>query len=418
MKDTKTIKVVHIGTEISNSSAPLRIHKAVKGVGVDSKIVTLKSSVSRDDIYEVKRHFLYRCLNKIISYKENYLLGKFKEKENVPFSFGQMGISITKNKMIQQADILHLHWINGQFLSYKEINKLANMGKTIVWTFHDSWPMTGGCHVRYGCDRFMQACGCCPELHSTKQNDITNRIMRKKHKYFAGENMVIVCPSKWMCKNVKCSSVFSKCRIKKIGNPLDLRTFCNHKQQVMDDKIRILFGASGALELEYKGYKYFVEALNYIKEKHSDIANRIVIQIFGTQNSSFEGLEGFKSEALGYIQTEEEMAKVYGQADIYVFPSIDDNLPGTVMESLACETPVVAFETGGVPEMVQHKENGYVAQYKNAIDLAEGILWVIGNNQGNSLGTLGRKFIEKNFEMQCIGQKYYELYKDELEKKQ
>ena len=101
-------------------------------------------------------------------------------------------------------------------------------------------------------------------------------------------------------------------------------------------------------------------------------------------------------------------------ADIYVFPSLDDNLPGTVMEALACETPVATFSTGGIPDMVHHKKNGYVAEYKNAKDLAEGIIWIYHNNLNNILGKNGRKHILSTYSMQNIGTQYKKLYEELL----
>lgn len=408
--NNNTIKVVHIGTEISNSSAPLRIHKAVKSVGVDSKIITLKTSINSNEVYLLKRSLIYKVVNRIVSYQEKKILDRFQNKENLPFSFGRMGTSIVKNPFVQQADIIHLHWINGQFLSYREINRLMNLKKPVVWTFHDSWPMTGGCHVRYGCDRFKESCGCCPELHSSLPTDISNQIIKKKKKWYVGENLTIICPSKWMQKNASISSIFGKCRIVQVGNPLDTEIFQNKKNQIYDNKIRVLFGASGALELEYKGYSYLVDAINYLKQNRPDIIDKMIIQIFGTSQTKLEGLEDICTETLGFIKTEEEMASVYSQADVYVFPSLDDNLPGTVMESLACETPVVAFKTGGVPEMIKHRDNGYIAEYRNADDLAEGILWVLANNEGNVLGRRGRDSILMKYSLECSGKKYLEIY--------
>lgn len=416
-KIRENIKVLHIGTEISPSSAPLRIHNAVKQAGIDSKLLVLRKKVENDDIVVIKRTLATKIQIKLVNKGRQKKLSHY-EMENAPFSFGDVGNKIYTHDLVKEADILHLHWINGDYLSYKEIGRLVAMGKPIVWTFHDSWPMTGGCHVRYGCEKFKAECGCCPLLDSKNVNDITHDIWREKEKYYNAEHITVVAPSGWMLSNVKQSKLFSSSRTVQIGNPLDFDVFCSQRHAVdnKEKQIKILFGANGALELKYKGYAYFVKAMRHIKITYPEIADRIVIYIFGTDIKNYEGLGDFPCEALGFIHSEKEMAEVYSMADIYVFPSIDDNLPGTVMESLACETPVVAFETGGVPEMVKHKKNGYVARYKDYQDLAEGIAWVCENNANNVLGRAGRKHIEEEYAMERIAAQYIGLYENLMEK--
>ena len=410
---TECIKVVHIGTAISHSSAPLRIHKAVKKAGVESCILTFQKSIENEDVHLAKKNLKYKIWNKFMFYYEKKQLGKYS-KENLPFSFGAMGIDLSQNEFVKNADIIHLHWINGQFLSYYNIKQLAKLKKPIVWTFHDSWPMTGGCHVRYGCEGFKKNCGCCPELNSLNPKDITAKIMRQKREIYPTDKIITVAPSKWMHDNINESSLFGKCYNVQIGNPLDLEIFSGKDGNGKDEKIRILFGASGALELEYKGYQYFAKAMEYLYKTQKELAAKIEINIFGTEIKEFPGLENYECKALGYIKSEEKMAEMYRNADIYVFPSLDDNLPGTVMESLACETPVVAFQTGGVPELVQHKINGYVAKYKDSVDLADGIVWVKENRNEMKLGKKAREHIEMRYNEEIIGKNYVDLYKGSL----
>lgn len=413
--DKERIKVVHLGTEISHSAAPLRIHKAVKEAGIDSCILTFRKGVENSDVIVIEKNIKYKIWNKLRYYIEKIELEKYS-KENLPFSFGAMGIDLSRNENVRNADILHLHWINGQFLSYNNMKDLAKLNKPIVWTFHDSWPMTGGCHIRYGCEGFKKNCGCCPELNSKNCKDITARIMSKKKRKYPTKNIVTVAPSKWMYYNINESSLFKRGHNVQIGNPLDLSIFSEKKEDRKDNKIRILFGANGALGLEYKGYKYFAEAMDYLYRTQKDLSSKIEINIFGTEIKKFPGLENYECKAWGYIKSEEKMAELYQRIDIYVFPSLDDNLPGTVMEALACETPVVAFQIGGVPELVQHKKNGYIAKYKDYIDLANGIVWVMRNNSGNELGRNGRSEICQYFSFDEIGEKYKMLYEEIVKK--
>ncbi len=407
------MKVVHLTNSINHSSAPLRLVKALSKAGVESSIIVFSSNQDIDNQYRYKKNIFDRLSNHIISKKEVKIIDSYN-REELPFSFGGSGVDLSKLKEIRQADIIHLHWISGQFLSYKSIEKLMRLGKPIVWTFHDSWPMTGGCHVRYGCDRFMIGCGKCPELNSEDENDITSHIFKQKQKYYHAENIVTVSPSKWMYENVCKSPLFGKSRNFQIGNPLDTELFSGKESFVdfdLKDKLNILFGSSGTISSKYKGYRYFVDAMNILKKRNPALSERIVINIFGTTETIFPDLNGYETKSLGYINSDEEMAQAYREADIYVFPSLDDNLPGTVMECLSCETPVVCFDTCGIPEMVKHKENGYVARFKDSEDLEAGIEWVWNNNIENKLGKEGRNIIISAYKLNKIAKEYLEFYR-------
>ena len=412
MKDEKPLMVLHLTNSINHSSAPLRLMKALKTVGVESSVVVFFSNQNINNQLIYKKNILDRIKNHLISKKEKKLLKKYKLEE-LPFSFGGSGVDISKNDEAKHADIIHLHWINGQFLSYKSIDKIMKLGKPVVWTFHDSWPMTGGCHVRYGCDRFVIGCGSCHELNSKDEDDITSHIIKMKQKYYHTEDIVTVSPSKWMYGNVCKSFLFGRSRNYQIGNPLDVELFFGKEFFVnFDEKnqIIVLFGSSGTISSKYKGYKYFVEAMKIFREKEPILSEKFVINIFGTTETEFPDLVGYQTKSLGYIDSDERMAEVYRSADIYVFPSLDDNLPGTVMECLSCETPVVCFNTCGVIEMVKHKENGYVAAYKDSEDLALGIQWIYNNNLQNELGKRGRNHIVANYSLNIIAEEYRKLY--------
>ncbi len=407
------MRVIHLTNSINHSSAPLRLVKALQLVGVESSLVVFTSNQIIDNQIIYKKNIFDKISNRVISKKEDNLIKKYK-REDLPFSFGGSGVDLSRLNEIKQADIIHLHWINGQFLSYKSIDKLMKLGKPVVWTFHDSWPMTGGCHVRYGCERFMTGCGKCHELNSENENDITSHIIKQKQKYYHTKNIITVSPSKWMYENVCTSLLFSKSKNYQIGNPLDTELFSGKEKFVdfdQNDKINILFGSSGTISSKYKGYRYFVEAMKVLKEKNPTLSERIVINIFGTTETEFPDLIGYKTKSFGYIKSDEKMAEAYRNSDIYVFPSLDDNLPGTVMECLSCETPVVCFDTCGVPEMVKHKENGYVARFKDSEDLEAGIEWVWSKNIENKLGKEGRNYINSVYKSDIIAKEYLELYK-------
>ena len=407
---TIMLNILHLTNGISHSSAPLRLKNALKIIGVNSKILVLNKNYDDDDVLVYHKNNIEKVKNRYISFLEKEMLNKY-DSNNYPFSFGWSGIDLSKQSLIKEADVIHLHWINGQYLSYRSINNLICLGKPIVWTFHDSWAMTGGCHVRYGCSNFKIGCGRCHELNSTNSNDITKLIFEKKRRYYHADKITTISPSAWMYHNVCESMLFRNSNNYQIGNPLDTELFTSSKKDRKDNQIKILFGSSG-LAAKHKGTSFFLDAMKKIKADYPDITKKIIIQIFGTEEKEYAQIDGYKVELLGVINTEVGMAITYQNADIYVFPSLDDNLPGTVMESLSCSTPVVCFKTGGVPEMVQHKINGYVAKYKNVEDLAKGIIWVISNNLNNCLGINGRRWIVENYNQKKIAKEYLKVYEE------
>ena len=150
--------------------------------------------------------------------------------------------------------------------------------------------------------------------------------------------------------------------------------------------------------------------LQMTEEQRPDIYNRIEINTIG--GNGLEKNFDLVSHNWGYIDSPEELAKIYSSMDILLYPTLSDNLPGVVMESLSCETPVVSFDVGGVSDLIEHKANGYLAQYKNTQDFVNGIIWVVENNPDNILGKNGRITVLKNYKKNDIAQKYIELYHD------
>ena len=164
-----------------------------------------------------------------------------------------------------------------------------------------------------------------------------------------------------------------------------------------------------------KGISYLVEALNILKLKYPGNGD-IEIVLFG-KNKSFDVNQlPFKVYELHMINSEQDIAEVYSLADVFVSPTIEDNLPNTIMEALACETPVVAFNTGGVPDMVEHKRNGYLAEFKSAEDFAAGINYILNSDKKDELAANARKKVLDNFTNEIVAEKYITVYQSVLNK--
>lgn len=335
----------------------------------------------------------------------------------IPFSVPFRGKDISNNPLIRSADIIHLHWVNHAFLKPEDIAALGRLNKPIVWTFHDSNAFTGGCHVRYSCDHYQNECGNCPLLKHPGPGDKSHSIWIRKYKAYQDLRLNIIAPSTWMAASVRKSKLLGTKNIVSIPNTLDMAVFkplqkseARKKWGISPDKFIIMSGFMPSRKDMHKGTSYLIEALEILAVDPGIDRNSIELVIFGNRDDKNVAAFPVSTKFLGTISGEEELASCYNAADVFLAPSLEDNLPYTVMESLSCGTPVVAFTTGGIPDMVQHLYNGYLAEYRSSEDLAAGIKWVLDHSERGVLGRNSRKYMEDNFSEDVIARRHIELY--------
>ncbi len=350
------------------------------------------------------------------------------------FSPASQGWDISKHAWVQEADVLHLHWINFGFLSLNNLKQLFALGKPIVWTMHDLWAVTGGCHYPSGCTNFEKSCGNCPLLYHSRlyfsgKNDWSHKIFKQKFNIFYNKNIHWVGCSRWIADEVAKSSMVKRStnsnffpKISAIPNPIDTDVFLpfskEKKQEIRKklglplDKFLILFGAMN-IQDERKGFDYLVKSLEILKEKsqenYKNIAEKIELLIFGKTPKNLPNLP-FKVHNLGVLQGTDALCEAYNSADVFVLPSLEDNLPNTLMETLACGTPSVAFDTGGIPEMLTHQKSGYIAHYKNAEDLANGIYFCANHQNYELLQQEARNEVMQKFTQKRVAEMYEHVY--------
>jgi len=304
-------------------------------------------------------------------------------------------------------DIVHFHWICDGFVPVREV---AQIKQPLIWTLHDMWPFTGGCHYTGSCDRYMYECGKCPQLGSAKEKDLSHWVWTRKKKFWADLDFTVVTPSRWLANCARSSSLFGDKKVEVIPNGLDLQKFkpINRLKAKEDlnlplDKHLILFGAMKSLKDIRKGFQYLKSAINVLSE---DLDFEAIV--FG--NSDKDSQLNIPTKYMGNVP-DNILTKLYSAADVFVAPSVEENLSNTVMESLACGTPCVAFNIGGMSDMIAHKENGYLAKPFDTDDLAEGIEWIVNQDQkGEILRENSRKYVGKNFDLMSIAQRYIDLY--------
>lgn len=414
------LKIVHLNTYDGNGGAGracLRLSDALNANGVESKVLVYYKFGENPKITNLSSGILAKLKAVFNIMAERYLAKIFVKAVKTPFSLQWFGQSIINRKELRDADIIHLHWINHGFLSPKFLAELDLLDKPIVWTFHDSNAFTGGCHVRYSCENFHKQCGNCPLLKFEGKDDISHKNWLRKQKAYSSLNFHIVAPSSWMAKSVKESSLLGMRKVDVIPNTIEIDVFKPYVKadakkmlKIPSNHFVIMSGFMPSKNDKHKGTQYLIEALNELSGRSEVPKNEIELVIFGNKDTKDIPEFPFKTTFLGTINKDDHLAKCYAAADVFVLPSLEDNLPNTVMESLACATPVVAFKTGGIPDMVKHLENGYLADYQSATDLADGIEWLFLHEDRESIQKEARRTILNQFSPSVVAIKHEELY--------
>lgn len=325
------------------------------------------------------------------------------------YSNPNFGQDLSTLPAVKNADIIHLHWINKGFLSFRSLEKLFALGKPIVWTLHDMWAFTGGCHYVEHCDHFQLNCGNCFFLRNPKPDDLSHQIWQKKDALYQSTNMTIVTSSNWLQKEAQASSLLRNKKILSIPSTLDTSVFKVMPTKPKKERV-ILFQAMNIND-KRKGLKYFLEALKVLKAKQPAFAEKVRLLVFGKNTSdTLDGLD-YPVDYLGFISDQRKIAEAYNQCDIFVIPSLGDNLPNAVIEAMACGKPVVTFDTGGLPEMVDHQKNGYVAPQKDTQALADGIRWTLEDSERyQQLSANALQKVKDCYTYDVVIHQYRELY--------
>ncbi|MET3112883.1 glycosyltransferase involved in cell wall biosynthesis [Pedobacter sp. CG_S7] len=421
----KELRIIHLNTYEGNGGAGracMRLNDALNAHGAKSEVMVyyqFKES-SKTKTFTKTRFQKAIAIFNILA--ERYLVKAFVKRLKTPFSLQWFGRSIYKHPDLKNADIIHLHWINHGFLSPKSLAALDELDKPIVWTFHDSNAFTGGCHVRYACENFHQQCGFCPLLKASGKDDISHKTWLRKMKAYAHLNFHIIAPSNWMASSIKISSLLGARDVRVIPNTIETHIFKPYVKaeakkilKIAPEKFVLMSGFMPSTNDKHKGTAYLIEALVKFSKRPGVVKENVELVIFGNKDQAEMPEFPFKTTFLGNINNDEHLAKCYSAADAFITASLEDNLPNTVMESLACATPVIAFKTGGIPDMVKHLQNGYLAAYKSAVELANGMEWLYRLQDKEAIQKEARRTILTAFSPEVIAKEHLNLYKSLLE---
>ncbi|PLW98022.1 MAG: hypothetical protein C0593_06655 [Marinilabiliales bacterium] len=315
----------------------------------------------------------------------------------------------TLNKKItsENPDIVHFHWMQGGYFDFS-VDSVPH-GIPLIWTFHDLWPITGGCAYPGECTGFLNNCGNCPLFLFPRTKDLSYRSFKRKRDFFQSiSDIHIVTPSSWLQQKVKQSPLTAHLNTSVIHNGIDTETFkrinkseARKKLGISDHKNIILFGAIGATTNPKKGYDLLLDAFG----KMDYSRNRLIV--FGSSRKA----ENKNPDITYYpiIKNNETLNLLYSAADVMVVPSREEVFGQTVIEAMASGTPVVAFDNGGPADIIKHKVNGYLALPYSTESLQEGIEWILSQDSGE-LGQKAQFHIENNFHITKTAAKYISLY--------
>ena len=421
----QNLKVLSISTSDSiggAARASYRIHLSVREFGIDSRMLGKEKKTLDESVIElndfVPKSVFYNIYiwfrNKVQNKWQHFLWGRYPNR----CSYYMSDLRASDIGGILKAidyDIIHLHWVNLRFFP---LDKLPR-NKPVIWTLHDSWAFCGVCHYFLECNRYQTECGFCPHLHSDVFNDLAHRVWLQKKAIYNKLDLYVVSPSRWLGECAKKSSLLGEFPVTIIPNCLHIDLFrpvlrdCISPRwqsflERVTDKPLVLYGAMNASTDRIKGYSNLLSALQILEKRGK--RGQFELIVFGADKPLEELSISTSVYYVGYVKDEFELASLYSIASVMVVPSLTENLSCVIMESMACGTPVVAFDIGGNGDMIDHKTNGYLAKKDDNEDLADGILWCLDNLRECRLSEKARQKVVESFSPEVVGKKYLDLY--------
>ncbi len=343
----------------------------------------------------------------------------FQRKHLFDIDIANCGSDITRLPEFQEADVIHLHWINQGMLSLRNIRQILDSGKPVVWTMHDIWPATALCHLTLDCRRFETGCQSCRLLpKGGAADDLSAQVWHRKQQMLSGHLVTFVACSQWLASEARKSALLQGQQVVSIPNTIDTRIYVPGIQAAarlllgLPQEGRVILFASQRVTNRYKGMSYLVDACQRLSKLYPEQTKNLSVAILGGHAEEISGQLPFRTYPLGYINDEHRIVAAYQAADVFVLPSLSENLPNTIMEAMACGVPSVAFHIGGIPEEIDHQQNGYVARYCDSDDLAEGIRWTLFEANHDVVRKACLQKVAQCYSQQSVAKSYYDLYEN------
>jgi len=409
------MRVLHLSTfDIRGGAArgTYWLHQALARRGVDSRMLVGRKYSADPTVVEPPHRF-HRIANAVRGRLDSLPLSGYRKTEESYWTLGWLPNRIDRAVEAHAPDVVHVHWTGGGFMS---VDALRHLRYPVVWTLRDMWAFTGGCHYTAGCNRYRTACGHCPQLRSDEERDLSRRMWLHKRDAWREMDLWLVPISSWLGDCVHRSGLFEDTPVEVIPNGIDTACFVPEDPAqakaawgLPADRRHILFGAIAATDDVRKGFHHLVDAIRLLVA--TGWADRLELVVFG--GTAPDGLAdlGVPIRSVGSVTDDASLARLYSACDVMVVPSEQEAFGKTLVEAMACGTPVVAFATGGPMDIVEHGRTGYLAEPFNVASLAEGIMWCIEDDRRKAdLGVRARKRAEREFEIDVVADRYLSLY--------
>lgn len=416
------MKVLLLSTSLEGGAggSAYKLHRGLQNIGVESQILVQTKNVDDEAVIIAPRKKVVRLLRGVareagLGKLDNLPLKLYPHREQTCFSLGWLPDSISCKVAQLNPDVINLRWIG----NLVRIETLPKLKKPLVWTLSDMWPFTGGCYIPQDCTRYNCSCGACPQLNSKSTRDLSRWVWQRKARAWRGLDLTIVTPSLWLARCARSSSLFKDLRIEVISTGVDINKYKPVNRRVAREMLGlpqnrqlVLFGAW--YNLPHKGFNLLLSALQNLE--NSGWHNKIDLVVFGFSHANYPLGSGVRCHYLGKLRDQVSLALAYAASDVFAAPSILDNFPNTVLEASACGTPCVAFNIGGMPELIDHLRNGYLAKPFEVEDLAKGIAWVLRDKDRHKwLSSTAREKVEKEFTLEQNARRYQALFSEVVE---
>lgn len=414
------MRILHLSTFDTGSGAARGsqwLHEALQRRGVDSLMVVGKK-IGDDSTVHRLPGALPRFVTRVRMRLDDLPLRAYRTTEDSFWSLGWLPARFDRLVREFDPDLVHLHWIGGGFLP---IAALRQFDRPIVWTLRDMWPFTGGCHYTAGCERYRDRCGACPQLRSSQELDLSRMIWRHKQRHWRDLDLRLVPISRWLGDCAAASPLLARYPVTIIPNGLDISTFnpidrrlARAQWGLPQDRPIAVYGAINATRDPRKGFAELCRALRVLAADAR--ARDMLLVVFGDDAGRNEiSGSGIETRHVGYIDDNARLSALYASGDVAVMPSLQEAFGKTLIEAMACATPVVAFDAGGPRDIVSHGVDGYLAQPFSPEDLARGVLWCFEQSaRGARLGEAARRKVSAEFDIEVVADRYKALYETML----
>lgn len=415
------MKVVHLSTydEVGGAArAASRLHRGLLDLGADSWMAVRRKDGDCSRVLSCEDNGKLNKATALIRRSVDALpLALLANKQDTPWNIAWLPNRVVRKINEMSPDIVHAHWVCQGFLSLHDLSRIR---PPLVWSLHDSWPFTGGCHVVGGCSSFRMSCGRCPQLGGAHRHDLSLLGWHRKRRLYERKRMTFVAPSSWMAEQAKSSSLLADARIEIIPNGLDTSTFRPLGKQLArellhlpDNKKILMFGAMNFSSDANKGFGILHQALSVLRQ--SAIKDEIELAIFGAAKPEQGPDLGFPTHYLGRFHDDISLAAAYSAADVICVPSIQESFGQVATEAMSCGTPVVAFATSGLLDVVEHDVTGYLAAPYDEVELAKGVELLLSDpSRLNRFSLAARARAIERFEISAVTSRYVRLYESLL----